>query len=171
MYSHSPINHLITFYPKHTNIADSNRTLLMDFKKGKQYAIDHFFYEVYAWLLDCIPNGFVLIPIPSSNHKKTNQITKLIKLLCKNGNYIDGSSFIIKRYKTPSICYSRYKRFNEKFNKSFYINQESVLNQNILLIDDIATSGNSMNIIASQLDLLNASIIIKLVLGRTSYPK
>ena len=86
----------------------------------------------------------ILACVPSSNSSSynNNSIALMIKDIASNSSFIDGSQLLI-RYKTIPPQKTQKMRFEETHLNSVKVNGD-VRGKNIVLIDDVTTSGSSL---------------------------
>lgn len=89
-------------------------------------------------------NYNILCCVPSHGKSEFNKnpIALMIKDICLNSSYIDGSQFLLRTETIPQQK-NQGKRFEETHLNSIKING-NVKEKNIILIDDITTSGASL---------------------------
>ena len=113
------------------------------------------------------PNALHLLTIPSHDPNYVNGITLVAKELCKrNSNFIDATH-AIKRIKfVQSFCKSN-SRNSLTLTQSISIDIDLIKNANILLLDDISTTGTSMLTIEKLLLSHGAASVTPIVMGQT----
>lgn len=97
-------------------------------------------------------NIICCVPSHTANISNNGSLALMIKEICKNTTYIDGSQLLIRNKSIPAQKNQR-KRFEETHIDSINISGD-VKGKKIILIDDITTSGSSLR--ANKKILLNA---------------
>lgn len=101
--------------------------------------------EIFSWVVKELTNqSLILIPFPSTNKYKSvrKQLPfSIIKELCKKNKFlIDGSGFLYRKYSL-----SKNTRNTDLQYKSLELkNTKKIKNSNILLLDDVTTTGSSL---------------------------
>lgn len=151
---------------------------ILDFKNyGKDEDVIFFAKKILDRFSRINKHKFTFLRVPSSDSNKiftscNKLIEKIISLSLKN--HIDGGLLLI-RHKTifPQKTLSKEVKNNKdrqfdsiKLSKSGI---NDVNGKNIILIDDITTSGTSINCCAKILEDFGANSVSMLVLGKTVY--
>jgi ComF family protein len=133
--------------------------------------------KIFRRLLICrlkgrLPKGEkVIIPIPLHRQKEVkrgfNQAERLAKLIAKDLN-LPIETKIIKRIKEtrPQINLKREERFKNIKDAFKIINQEKVENKTVLLVDDVTTTGMTLNEAAKVLRKAGAKEIWGVVIAQ-----
>jgi predicted amidophosphoribosyltransferase len=160
------IDSIFTYYPKHSGLFDQNSDRLLRFKKGFPYELNFFRELLRTWMMHNLDGPTLICTIPSSNPNKRNSISVIASELCsENDLWLDGTRLITKRYATPSVC-SGVKRHYGRFVNSFDIS-DAVYGHHVLLLDDVTTTGKSMQVIHDLLMDKCPTSIYCLALGHT----
>lgn len=115
--------------------------LILDVKEGKDSGIDYF----YSILNDLLMPEIAIVTVPSHDpDNKTNGIRKLAQRLAQMKNRIDATSCLVR--------YKKIQKLAHGGNRDFQVHLESILVQdlhlvrgrNVLLLDDVTTTGNSL---------------------------
>lgn len=152
------------------------RKLIHDFKfRGNielKYAFEKLFFNWYMANIEIMHSFDVLIPIPMYKEKEIkrgyNQANILTKIISKNTNIpVDNTSLIRKR-STLSQNRLGIKDRHKNLENAFVVTMPSqIYHKNILLIDDIFTSGSTIINASKALKLSNANIVCSLTLAIT----
>ncbi len=162
------IHYSIPYYPYYHGHNDRNSEILLRYKFGDPGA----FKFVNSWLRNHIfflfqPQDTYVVPIPSSKANITNAITRTQVWLCKEyPNLIEGEH-LLKRISTIRPKHlSTYSDYAYELFKSIEIDP-AVSGKNILLIDDICTTGKTMDLIGSKLVAMGVKSISRFAIGKT----
>ena len=142
----------------------------MALKFGKKLLYTRLFAELMLPYLDQIENKYVLMPVPlhKSRLRKRgyNQAYEIAKELSKaTGRKIDTS--LTRNKKTEMQAQLKFKQRAENVRNAFEVKKE-LKNKNILLIDDVMTTGSTLKECAKTL-LKSGAIDVKvLVFARKS---
>lgn len=145
------------YFPKHTRLFDPLSRLILDYKDNDPFAFDFFTACLSDWIKNNIKHKIWICAIPSSR-KKTNSITRSAEIISssipsvKNGNH-----FIIQIKKRKSFCKSG-KRNPLVLIKSIQFSND-ISGKNILLVDDIITTGTTMYTLKNELLMRGAKSV------------
>ena len=118
--------------------------------------------------------NIVFIPIPASSKEKTEQRFKeFSKLVANKVGCIDGYGiFYNKKYRKPKRLFDDGTDLDESnFNEYIGINKSIDLKEkDIILFDDIFTTGNSLKLYSAKLKKMGVNNIIGVFFGRTYNP-
>ena len=144
--------------------------LIKELKKDLAFLIfSHFL------LLDKKPNfsDFVLVPIPLSKRKLKwrgfNQAEEIAKELAKLLKIPLISDCLIKTKETKDQVELSEKERKENVKNAFSVkNKEKILGKNVLLVDDVFTTGSTMEEAAKVLKKAGAKKIVGIVVAKAS---
>lgn len=128
--------------------------------------------EIAGWAFEALTDEpLVLIPYPSTDKDKSpeNQLPfMIVKKLCqKNDKWIDGSKLLYRKYSLPKNTRDELQQL-----KSLALsNPEKIKGAKVFLIDDVVTTGSSLNAGISILKTAQPSSIIGLAVARKVYIK
>lgn len=139
---------------------------IWDLKKVKLSVIEEF--------ADCISSnlqgdfeGFVVVP-PHHNGKDNSGIRILAQKVVDKMKLIDATSCLI-RHKTIHRLSTGGNRSSETHLQSIkVVNQEVIKGKKLLLLDDVSTTGNSLNACQKLLESAGAKSVKCFVLGKTT---
>ena len=107
---------------------------------GRPVAVDYFFGELDR----ALSHQFPIAMIPSHDPQATSAgLVQLIQRLVAN-NRIDAGSCLVRHTKVEESSYWKNRSMEKHLQSIKVINQASVENQTVLLLDDVVSSGNSM---------------------------
>lgn len=142
--------------------------LILDLKtldyKGEQ-AVEHFLKEINSRVT--IPNDFTIVIVPSSDKDNTETgVKELAQRLAKNGR-IDGTSCLVRHTSIPKSSKGGPRNIGVHLNSIKVVNEQLIKGKRILLIDDVTTSGSSLNACEMLLKQAGAVQVEKLALAKT----
>ena len=150
------------------------RNVLLKYKfEGKSY-IRNFFAKM---LLNCKKTHDIflfydiIISVPMDKQKKLergyNQTELISDLITKNGIIVNGKDIIIKTRKTKTQSLLKYQERKENVKEAFCFNKtKCIKNKRIVLLDDIYTTGSTVNEISKILKENGAKEILVLVIAK-----
>ncbi|NCB43391.1 MAG: hypothetical protein EOM59_12340 [Clostridia bacterium] len=115
---------------------------------------------------------YVTVPSHSPNSEECG-LQQVVKEVIKihSGHRVDGTKYL-KRYKTiDKLSKGGNRSFDVHVNSINIINPELVKNENIMLLDDVYTTGNSINACSEILYKAGARSVQKVVIGKTNRNK
>lgn len=151
------------------------RKLLLKFKFSGASYISNFFVSIILnneKLNKILKNYDIIVPVPMDKTKKlirgynqTELITNLIKkstreIIVDNGNIIK-----VRKTKTQSTLSLRERKENIK-NAFIILNPECFKNKNVILFDDICTTGSTVNELSKILKQAKVKNILVLVIAK-----
>jgi len=118
------------------------------------------------------PNNFLTIPVPLHRRRLRergfNQSLLLAKVLASYlGTQLDYLSLIRKRYTRAQTGLKREERRKNVKDAFSVLNSEIIEDKNIILVDDVFTTGHTLNECARTLKKSGAIAVICLTLART----
>ena len=165
-------SYILKYFPKRYNVNptdDFNRNLIYNFKDGynTEYYLTLFVNFIKETQLE--QKNTVLLPIPASTSLK-NEI-RFSRILSE----IAGKTIIENGFDYIKIINDREAQHlsnNKVINKKNYtINYSKIKNKNIILIDDIITTGSGFSSLAKDLISHGANNVQGLFLGKTQNDK
>lgn len=164
--SHSPVfNRAYTLYDYQGLIAQ----LIQSFKYDKQLCIGRYFAHKLHDVYQSLKRYDAIIPMPLNTkrikERGFNQVLELLSVIKKQHNcMIDTHS--VKRIKaTQSLVNLNFKQRQQELKGAFQANP--ITYQHILLVDDVMTTGASLNELARTLIKAGAKSCDVLTLART----
>ena len=161
--------YLFDYFPKYLITRDHDSEDILKVKSKDATKLDYFKLK----LLDVLDHKckFTICTIPSSHKEETNGITIIAKELCKsNINWEDGTEFIKRTKDIPQKHLGGYPEY-EREEQSIVIDKEKIEGKLILVLDDICTKGQAIDIIQHKLKDAKAKKIIIITLGKTKHNK
>jgi len=115
---------------------------------------------------------FLIVPVPLHRRRLRergfNQSLLLARVLASDlGNQLDYLSLIRKRYTSPQTGLKKEERRKNVKDAFSIIYPEAVKHKKILLVDDVFTTGHTLNECAKTLKKSRAATVICLTLART----
>jgi predicted amidophosphoribosyltransferase len=138
---------------------------ILDLKDDKAGAVDYFASIVEPELSD----GIVIVTIPSHDPASPpGALQKLADRLAQNGNRVDGSGCLVRTQKIGKLARGgdRSKAIQLKTLKvqNIYL----IKGKNVLLLDDVVTSGNSLEAAMELLFKAGAKSVRRAALAKTT---
>ncbi len=143
---------------------DSFSGTILDLKDGLRRGIDFFFNELDPML----GTNFPIVVVPSHDPQKTGSgILTLAQCLARNQR-IDARPCIFRHSKIEKLAHGGHRGIDTHRN-SIGINREHLIRQReVLLLDDVTTSGTSIMACEELLLAHGALGVTRLVLGKTA---
>lgn len=140
-----------------------NCGVILDLKEGKEYAVNHFYNATTSH----IPNGLPIVIVPSSNSENINTgIKKLGQLLAKNGR-IDATSCLVRHTTIPKAAKGGPRNVQSHLNSINVQNVHLIKGKSVILLDDVTTSGSSLDACEELLIRAGASEVLKFAIANT----
>lgn len=159
-----------TYYPKRYKINFLDKKLreeIYNFKNG--ICFEKFLIEVRDWLIeeygDYQLNRTIFLPIPAAN-KKVNEkrYREFCEILCKDLKIENGYKYINMKGNNSS---NHLKNDAKDKKYEFVLEEDKLRKRQIIVFDDILTSGKTFFSLASTLESLDCKIKLVLFLART----
>lgn len=139
----------------------SSKTLAL--KDKKESAINYFF----QFLDPIIEKNYIITVVPSSDPENLYTGIRKLAILLSNNGRIDGTSCLRRHTKVEKKSYGGSRNIDVDLNSIEVINKHLIIGNNILLLDDVTTTGNSLLACQTLLIKFGASGVVKLALGKT----
>jgi predicted amidophosphoribosyltransferase len=144
-------------YPAH-----SGRVL--DLKEGKNDAVDHFAAMIEPELADNI----VIATVPSHDPaRKGGGLKKLAAKLAATKNRVDGSGYLVRNKKIAKLAHGGDRSKDVHINSITVTDASLVKGKNVLLLDDVTKTGNSLEACAELLLTAGAKAVQRATIGKT----
>ena len=151
-----------------------SRKLILPFKHGDRLDLIPFLVKLLYAKSEIFKDVDVLIPVPIHRlrmmKRKYNQSAMLARPLAKKMGKPCLLSVLIRQKNTASLGHSGKEARKKQLKGAFKVTQkEMIKGKKILLIDDVYTSGSTLNECADTLLKSGAKEVYGLVLARTCY--
>lgn len=149
---------------------DSFSSAILDFKQNNQKLIA----ELHRHLSKILSTNFCICMVPSHIQSKTNDNTPLSilsKKLVKSNNLIDGTNCLIRTNTINKLSNGGCRDINIHLDSIIVQNPEIIKDNNILVIDDITTTGNSLYACKQKLLEAGAKNVVMLAIAKTANDK
>ena len=167
--------YLDNYIPKNRGDQNKFSEEILKFKNANINSINYFAKQIFKRWKYINDHKFTLCKVPSSDANKTkNSISDLISILIMNStqNHRDASEFIIRKH---SIQPQHKSYGNERLTIKGHLDSLDVDNnklelvdgKNVILFDDVVTTGNSMRSCTFLLFKNNAQKVIQFSLSKT----
>lgn len=122
-------------------------------------------YQSYRTIESC--GSIYVVTVPSHDPNYINGITKVAKRLCAiDKRFIDGTNAVKRIALADSFCKTN-NRSSQTLIDTIALNQNLIKNQNILLLDDISSTGTSLLTIEKMLLQAGAASVTPLAMAQT----
>ena len=138
---------------------------ILDLKDDKAGAV-HYFADLIEPELSA---GIVIVTVPSHDpESQSGGLKKLAARLAENGNRVDGSSCLVRTQKIGKLALGG-DRSKEVHLKSLTVKDTALISgKDVLLLDDVATSGNSLEAGKELLLKAGARSVRRAAIGKTT---
>jgi predicted amidophosphoribosyltransferase len=144
-------------YPAHSG-------RILDLKDDKAGAVDHFGDMIEPELSDDI----VIVTVPSHDPAKApGGLQKLAARLAKKGNREDGSGCLVRTKKHDKLAHGGDRSKDNHLKSMAVRNAHLIKGKDVLLLDDITTSGNSLEAGSDLLGKAGARSVRRAAIGKT----
>ncbi|MGL5904381.1 MAG: ComF family protein, partial [Cetobacterium sp.] len=161
-------DYIMNYYPKRVEVGEEEektRKLVYDFKDGKNKEYYANLIKDYMQKNNISKENLTIVPIPASSSSKNHKrYYELFKELSDSLNIENGFDYI----KVTSDRDAKHlSEDRDNSNKNYEIDYNKIKNKNILLLDDIITTGNGFSELSNEL-IKNGSKEVKgLFLAKT----
>jgi predicted amidophosphoribosyltransferase len=168
--SHNGIYYIGSYYPisKGDSSDHSSRnftTKILALKKG--YEIDYFAYLLESEYLD-LNSQICIAVIPSHDPNKLESgVTLVARKLARNRNIFNAIGCLRRTVNKGKLSSGKDRSLKINLDSLEVANSSLIENKNILLLDDVTTTGNSLRAGELLLKESGASSIVLLALART----
>lgn len=171
-YKNVPIYAVGNYIPKKSGSQNDFSRQVIEFKNGKSTAITFFSREVYRLIGEAgiINHSLYLATVPSSTAGKAHAgFGEMIKLLSQHLNIKNTGNLIIRvQSKEPAHKGgSRSKALARNTSKVPLEIAKQISGQNVILLDDVTTTTQSLQVGIEQLQATGAKVIMAIAMGRT----
>jgi predicted amidophosphoribosyltransferase len=140
--------------------------LILFLKSRNLFAINYFAKAILNSFIP-INNKYLVIAVPSHDPQIINGISLVAKSICLNSNiFIDATNAVTRKCLVQSFCKTNIRN-PQIIANSININPNLIKNADILLLDDISSSGTSILTIKNMLYLAGAKSVTPLALAQT----
>ena len=154
----------------HTKIDGGDRSnypeysgLLLDLKGGNQNAVDYFVPQIEGDLGD----GFAITVVPSHDPNKNSGLKPLAAALASKGKGADASDCLVRTAKIEKLAHGGNRSIDVHLSSIKVARPELVKDQDVLVIDDITRTGNSLMACRKLLLDAGARSVRCIALGKT----
>lgn len=169
------IHYLTKYIPKKYNKYDENTERILDLKNRSTIAIKYYSKLVYDWLNNnnYLNNNSMIAVIPKHEASENNisGTADVAKIIINKCDISDGINLILRKTtiskKSTSLDRPTYNIDQESLDINKLINIE---NKNIILLDDVTTTGNSFKAASELLYKNGAQNVVALAIGKTVNP-
>ncbi|TMO88106.1 phosphoribosyltransferase [Pseudoalteromonas ruthenica] len=167
------IHSLSRYHPYHKGqnpAFDHISSMLLAFKKGEPQAVSFWLSRVEQKIKELMgEQSFYIATVPSSTKGKHHPGFKhLIPKLSRKFNVLNDSGNLIKRDETIDKLANGGNRAIEVHINSLSVPAPVNDKKPVILLDDVTTTGNSINAAISKLERAGYTVVAAIALGQTS---
>lgn len=153
------------FYHGTNKDFDEFSNMILKLKEQDDEAVK-FFYDKIKMKLG---ENFTIVVVPShSVNTKNSGIRKLAIMLAKDKkNIIDGTECLIRIKEIKKLSHGGNRSLDIQLESMKVVKHDLIQGKDILLLDDVKTSGNTIKAAIKLLKESGAKKVVALVLGRT----
>lgn len=163
------MKHLIKYYTrKHSHHSKHTKSyrLINNFKIGDKIAIQFFKAALKSYIKSLPGDCKMLVPVPSSNKFHTNNISIIVnQIACELDCCIPGNIILTQKFGWNSFCKTNVRKASTIYD-SIQV-EDLAADFDIILIDDITTSGITLDTIADMITKAGAKSVTKIALAKT----
>lgn len=152
------------YYPYHTNIRDKLSKSIVKNKDEKEEESRQILQEIFYWYIinfaHELKKSEILIPMPGTYNNPDKDFFPQLDSI---------SLFLSKKLSIPASINAITKDFYKKFSSSS--ESYKIKDKKVLIIEDVITSGNTLNECYQILKDLHAKEVNALVIGKTIHEK
>lgn len=137
--------------------------ILLNVKEDQAPSVDFYFKHLESLL----EQGIVVVTVPGHDPASTVSGIKTISKKLSKNNRIDGSSCLVRTIKISKLSKGGDRSVEVHLNSITVKNPELFRGKDVLLLDDITTSGNSLKACKQLLLKAGAKRVQMLALGKT----
>lgn len=169
-YKIKSIYFLRKYHPYHgglnPNFRATNSGLVLDLKEGKESAVDHFLGVINKKF--SFGESFTVCVVPSSNPEKIDSgIKRLAKRLAADHNRIDGTSCLVRTEKIHKLAHGGLRDKQIHLDTIKVVKHELIEGQEVLLLDDVMTTKNSLIACRDLLYMVGARKVQPIAIAKT----
>ena len=145
---------------------DNFSSIILDFKKGYAPVIEEFRKSVAKEL----GSGFPVCVVPSHMASVDNSMSptaRLVKGLVKSNNLIDATNCILRVRSISKLSRGGNRDLAVHLNSVKVVNSDVIKGKTVLLLDDVMTTGNSLDACRQLLLRAGAKNVLCLALAKT----
>lgn len=140
------IQHYGSYYPFHRGRNpnfDRFSSRVLDFKRGENSAIQYFF-KLLTSNAD-FDRTNVVVYVPSHDKSKFDSpVKKLAKMLASHYDWVDGTDCLVRTKTIDKLALGGPRDQQVHFDSLIVKHSDLILDKNILVLDDVTTTGNSL---------------------------
>lgn len=152
------------YYPYHTDIRDTLSKLIVYNKKEKEVNSRRILQEIFYWYITCVAQELtkseILIPMPGTHNNPSKDFFPQLDSI---------TLYLSRKLGIPAYINTIKKDSIENFSPS--TESHKIKNKKILIIEDVITSGKTLNDCYQILKKLHAKEVNALVIGKTIHEK
>lgn len=161
-YSYHPLSYRGSFNPTH----DEMSRMIIALKDKNMFVIE----AIVKNIIDKLPLVDVVCSVPSSDAEETeNGIRLASKLIAQKLDVIDGTGCLYRTATRQRSCSGNRLDMSSHLSTLDVKDMHLIMGKNVLLLDDVTTSGRTIVACAKVLTNAGAKSIYKYAIGETVY--
>lgn len=139
---------------------------ILNFKSDKPGMIEYFANQLNNIDFDKT-DAIVIVPSHSPKNKNS-PVKKLAQELAARNGWIDATDCVVRAYEIPKLSHGGERSMDIHLKSLKILNQQLIANKNILVLDDVTTSGNSLSATMQLLKANHVNSVWSLAIAKTN---
>jgi hypothetical protein len=147
---------------RNPNFDDRGRQIL-DLKDEKENAISALYNEIDRMLA----HDFAIAVVPSHDPSKTTSGIRTLAIRLATNGRVDATTCLVRHTYIGKLAHGGNRDINVHLDSIIVRDSHLIRNREVLLLDDVSTSGNSLDACAQLLLNAGATVVQKFAITRT----